>query len=127
MRAGRKEFERRNARVALVTMASAEDTAGFCEGADVPFTCLADPDREAYRAFGLERGGISELLGPRNWTRGVKAVLEGHVQGATVGDPRQMPGAFVFDGDGVVRYAHYAREVSDNPSNDELFEVLDAL
>jgi peroxiredoxin len=42
-------------------------------------------------------------------------------------DYRQMPGVFVIDRTGVIRYAHRNRDVSDNPPNDELLEALAAL
>ena len=67
------------------------------------------------------------MFGFKSLIAGAKATLKGHTQGRTVGDPWQMPGAFVFDREGTVRYAHRAASASDNPTNAELFEALDAL
>ncbi|MBX6764837.1 MAG: redoxin domain-containing protein [Rubrobacteraceae bacterium] len=125
MRGGSREFEKRGARVALVSMADPEQTARFCEKMDLPFECLSDPERHAYRAFGLRRGNILEVAGPRNWGSGIRAVLEGQRQGPTAGDPMQLPGAFVFDASGRLRLAHYARASADNPPNEVLLEALD--
>lgn len=91
----------------------------------MPFICLSDPEKEAYRAFGLERGGLREMFGLKGWIQGFEATLAGHTLGRPIGDPWQMPG--VFDREGVVRYTHYAKKAPDNPPNDELLEVLDAL
>lgn len=127
MRDEQKAFEDRGARVALVTMGEPEETREFCLRYGVPFVCLSDPRKEAYRAFGLGRGGSREMFGPSSWVRGARATLKGHTVGAPVGDPWQMPGVFVFDAEGEVRYARRAREASDNPSNAELLAVLDEL
>ena len=131
MRDGHEEFDRRGARVALVTMGDATGTRSFCERMSVSngarFVCLADPGSEAYEAFGLGRGGLREMFGAGTWVRGARAALKGHTLGAPAGDVWQMPGAFVLDREGVVRYARYATEASDNPPNSELLEVLDSL
>lgn len=127
MRDGHKEFEKRGAKVALVTMGDPEEAEGFCGRYEVPFVCLSDPEKEAYRAFSLGRGGSREMFGLRSWVRGAQATLKGHTIGAPVGDPWQMPGIFVFDADGAVRHARRAREALDNPSNTTLLAVLDKL
>lgn len=113
--------------MALVTMGEPEETERFCGRRSVPFVCLSDPGKEAYRAFGLGRGGSREMFGISSWVRGAQATLKGHTIGAPVGDPWQMPGVFVFDAHGELRYARRAREASDNPSNAELLAVLDEL
>ena len=101
-------------------MGEPEEAAAFCEGMEAPFVCLSDPGKSAYRAFGLGRGGVREMFGLRSLAAGARATLNGHTLGRPVGDPWQMPGAFVFDGEGVLRYAHRASDASDNPTNDEL-------
>ncbi len=35
-----------------------------------------------------------------------------------------MPGTFIIDRDGIVRYARYHRDVSDHPPMDELLAAL---
>ncbi|WP_143529004.1 AhpC/TSA family protein [Rubrobacter xylanophilus] len=124
LRGAGREFERRGARVALVTPATPEETREFCSG--LRFSCLSDPSREAYRAFGIRRGGLgSVVLHPENLRRGMRALAEGHRQGRTAGDVWQLPGAFVIDREGRFRYAHYARRSSDNPPVRELLAALD--
>jgi peroxiredoxin len=39
----------------------------------------------------------------------------------------RMPAVFVIDHEGVIRYSHYAKSMSDLPANQELFEVLDEI
>ena len=57
---------------------------------------ISDPEARLYRQFGLELGSFGQLLGLKVWLRGVVAgLLAGHGIGHIVGDPFQMPGAFV--------------------------------
>ncbi len=90
----------------------------------MPFTCLADPQRSAYRAFALRQGRPAELFGPAVLARYVQAALKGHLGGTPVGDTRLLPGTFIIDRDGTVRYAHYARHAGDHPPVAELVAAL---
>jgi hypothetical protein len=93
----------------------------------VSFLCLADPHLGGYRSFGLRRGGFLELLGPLPAMRAVEAAAKGHLIERTVGDARQMPGTFIIDRNGIIRYAHQARHVADHPDVVELVEALRGL
>jgi peroxiredoxin len=55
---------------------------------------VSDPDKQLYRALGLRRGRLGQLLGPRVWRRGAKAFFAGHGIGKLEGDGFQMPGTF---------------------------------
>lgn len=66
--------------------------AGFTL-ADVPR--ISDPRARLYRAFGLERGRLMQIVGPAVWLRGATALAKGHLAGAIVGDSLQMPGVFL--------------------------------
>jgi peroxiredoxin len=60
------------------------------------------------------------------WLRGLKAVLRGGV-GIPVGDVWQMPGTFVIDREGTIRFAHYPSSSVEWPSNGELLRLLDSI
>lgn len=130
MRLDTERFTHYNATVALISVGSPADTAAFCESREIglPFVCLSDAEKRAYAAYGLSRGTVSELLlSPRLWGRGLRATLHGHFAGLPKGDPFQMPGVFIVDQAGMICYAHFYEDASDNPPNAELFAVLDAL
>jgi len=102
--------------VICVFMYRAEPTRNFCRKRGVDLECLGDPDREAYRAVGLGRGGLSEIASPKVAIGALRAARHGAVAGAREGgDARQMPGTFVVADDGKVLFAHYNRDQSDNP------------
>ena len=129
LRDDRERLEATGATVVLVGQGGAGRAAEFCSHKHVPFECLADPRKNGYRAFGLRRGSWREFTGPQMLGRYVRANLNKQTrQGAIIGrDVRQMPGTFVVDTAGVVRYAHRNRDSADNPPNEEVLEALGAI
>ncbi len=69
---------------------------------------FSDPERKLYRAFGLDRGNVWQLFGPKVWWRGFQAgVLNRHGLGRLVGDGLQMPGVFlIYRGNLLVSFRH---------------------
>ena len=114
--------------VVAVFQYRAEPTFHFCRKRGVPFDCLGDPEREAYHAVGLERGPAKEYIGPqlaRGFIRAArKGAFAGNPQG---GDVAQRPGTFVIASDGTVAFAHYSKDSADNPSTEELLQVVSEL
>ena len=102
----------------------AEPTFHFCRKRGVPFDCLGDPDRDAYRAVGLERGGPLEYIGPRAALGWARAAAHGTFGGIPKGDVSQRPGTFVIAPDGTVAFAHYNRNSADNPKTEDVIEAV---
>jgi peroxiredoxin len=95
---------------------------------DLPFPLLmAGNDISVFHAYGLERGTLRQLFGLRSWTRGVLATLHGHLIGRLVGDGTQMPGVFLIDRSGSIRYAHRHRDAADNPETQVLLRAAQSL
>ncbi len=109
-------------------MGSPASVGEFCEQRAVPFGCLADPDRTAYRAFGLTTGGMSKLINPGSVLKGVKLYAKGMTTGLPHAgqDIRQMPGTFVIWPGGRIRFAHYNADAGDNPPMPALLGALGA-
>jgi hypothetical protein len=84
---------------------------------------IADPRCELYRAFGLAKGGLRELLAPRVWWLGMVAIFKGCGVGHLAGDGRQMPGVFLFHR-GAIIAAQRAKTAADLPDLDRLFDSL---
>ncbi len=73
---------------------------------------VSDERKALYAAFGLTRGSIGQVAGPRVWLPGLKAILR-HGLGKPVGDPLMLSGWFLVAGDGVAweqRHADSAEE-----------------
>jgi peroxiredoxin len=129
LRADAGKFQEIGATVALITVSQPQDLAVYSAEQDLEtaFICLSDPEREAYRAYGLQRGTPSELLSPRVFGRGIQAMLHGYFAGMPKGDPTQLPGVFIVDREGIVRFAHRSKDAADTPPNAALFHVLGSL
>jgi peroxiredoxin len=121
LRDAHSELDRSGVAVALVTFGDPEATQRFCAAARVPFPCYADPDRRGYDAFGLERqGSWHRVLDPRQARATLKALRRGHAMYKGRLSVRQMPGTFLIDTAGEVRYAHRNRYPADNPTVEAL-------
>ena len=76
---------------------------------------ICDPDRKLYQAFGLKRGRLRQLFGPKVlWRALPEGVLSRHGIGRLTADSFQMPGLFLIDESGIVRrFLH--RTAADRP------------
>jgi len=110
----------------LVTMGTPEQAAEFRAGIKSELTFAADPQREVFRAYGLQQGTAKQVIGPKVWASLFKGLVRAGA-GKPIGDIWQMPGAFVIDRGGVIRYAHYPSNQAEHPSHDEIVSVLQSL
>ena len=112
----------RGLRLAIVSHASVESAKAFCDLRAPSAICLADPEREAYRAYGLYHGTAWQtILSPRIWlsnrrlvrTKGYKPELPHAGQ-----DAYQMSGTFIIGTDGRIRLPYYYEDIADHPPVD---------
>lgn len=107
----RGEIEASGVRIVLVHMSTEKQADSFFRRYGLEsLPRVSDPRRSLYRAFGLGRGGLLRLFGPKVWIRGFEAaVLRRHGIGRLVGDGFQMPGVFlVFHGEVLASYRHHS-------------------
>jgi len=109
-------------RLAIISHASPEATREFFMKRASGITCLADPDRAAYRAYGLYQGNFWQtLISPRIWISNRKlALAKGYKpelppQGQ---DAYQMSGTFIIGTDGLIRLPYYYDDIADHPPLD---------
>ena len=113
------ELARHDLAIAVITHANPEETRQFCAERAPGLRCLADPEREAYRLFGLGRGGLTQtVLSPKvlsanrrlQKAKGYKAELPPPGQ-----DAMQMSGIFIIGTDGRIRLPYYYDDIADHP------------
>lgn len=94
-------------------------------GLDVPYTLLFDPERAAYRAWGLGRTGLfGAMLSPAlNW-RYLKLLLRGERFLGLAPDMFQLGGDFVLDRRGRIQFAWRMRNNGDRAPVPLLLEEL---
>jgi peroxiredoxin len=108
----------------VVTQGTPEAARAFCAARAPGILCLADPERQAYQAYGLGQATwFQSVLSPRvlksnrrlerekNW----KPELPPAGQ-----DAFQMSGTFVIGPDGRIRLPYYYDDIADHPSADLL-------
>ena len=128
MRDDRERFEAAGANVVLIGLGAPEQAERFCVRWRLRFDCLTSPDRSAHRAFGLRRGTLNQLAGPRVWLPWLRNQVTGKPQGRFgQGDVAQLPGTFVVDTGGIVRFAHVGRRSSHYPPNYDVLATLGSL
>jgi peroxiredoxin len=119
----KSEIARAGLAIVAVTQGKPEETLEFCKRQAPEVMCLADPERKAYRAYGLERGSWWQVaLSPqvilgtlRAWRHGHKPEPPPRGQ-----DAQQMSGTFIIGTDGKIRLPYYYDTIADHPLTDLL-------
>ncbi len=130
--------------VVLVTFTKPDNIDGYQAINQLPFPILIDPDRAVYRAYGLGRGSVWRIWGPKaakryleiarsdGWAKTWRHIRSGS-GGADVGsdpgsggpeDTLQLGGDFIVGPDGTITYAFNGDGPDDRPSVDELIAAL---
>ena len=108
--------------VALITFGDVQRLDTYSQNTDYAFPILIDPDRSAYRSYGLGRTSLRRVWGWRAARRYLELFRTEGVKprwGAT-DDTRQLGGDFVVDRDGQLSYGYWGAGPDDRPPVDEL-------
>ena len=91
-----------------------------------PFPVVSDPDRTAYRAFGLERTGFWSFLRPSVLWGYLRLILRGSkIRKPYEGeDVYQLGGDFLLDRAGRIVYAYRSRTATDRPAIADLLAAV---
>ena len=84
---------------------------------------VSDAELWFFGRAGLGRGTIRQLIGPRVWIAGARALARGNTMGKPVGDSRIMPAMLLVEGDRVLWRHEYAH-AGDRPDLDEITRCL---
>lgn len=114
------EFVNKGLSLAVVTQASPAAAGKFCSERAPGVTCLADPQRIAYRAFALSKANIFQTFLSRNVMRSNKRLQKekGWIPEMPPAgqDAFQMSGIFIIGTDGRIRLPYYYDDIADHPS-----------
>ena len=89
---------------------------------------VADPDRAAYRAFGLKRTGWLTFFRPGVLWGYLRGLLRGYALKAPYAgeDVLQLGGDFVLDRTGTVVFAHPSATPTDRPTAGQILDTIRA-
>lgn len=124
LRHAKSRFDEKGAQILLVGMGNVEQTNTFRKTFAPEFPMVCDPDRSLYQAYQLKQAGLFQLASPSLFVKGMKAIASGHGMGSPQGDVFQLPGVFIIDTKGRVRFSHHSRDPSDHPKPEELLSAL---
>lgn len=116
--AGKKDIEKAGLKIAVIMQGTHEQAADFARQYAPGLLCLADPNLEAYRAYGLERGTIFQtFLNPKVWSAVSRSRRKGYrVEPPPAGqDAMQMSGMFIISPQGRVLLPYYFDHIADHP------------
>jgi peroxiredoxin len=88
------------------------------------FPLLSDPEKDAYRAYGLSSGKLRRIFGPGTIWAYVKLLAKGQMYHFRRSDFLQLGGDFVIDAAGVVRYEYRSGAPHDRPPVEQMIDVL---
>jgi hypothetical protein len=100
--------------ILFVYQATVEQGTSFFERGWPAARAIADPDRQLYEAFGIERGNSEQFANIGVIACGIRATLKGNFNGRLQGDPRLMPGLFLVAYDAIL-WQHDYRNLGDHP------------
>jgi hypothetical protein len=123
----REQFEQAGVGLVLIGQASPRQASAFRRKLDLDVPVLADEERATYKAAGLKRANVAQLLGPRSVLSGVKhGARSGVVQGRIIGDAAQLGGAIIVKPGGEVVYEQVQRNAGDTVEPDALLAAARA-
>lgn len=115
-----------DAHIAAVTFAEAAQLPPHRAHLDLPFPLLADPDRHAYREFGLGRGSLRQIWNPGTLRMYAGLLRRGRTLRRPTQDTRQLGGDFVIDRDGRLATGFWPASPDARPEIDALVEAVRA-
>ena len=113
--------------VVVVTFSAPAAVAEYQRRLLAPLDVLIDAHREVYAAYGLGRGSVAQVWGPRAWRAYARLLRQGRRFRRPREDTLQLGGDFVIDRRGRVRYAYRGRDPSDRPPIEELIAIVSTL
>ena len=121
----REEFEAAGLGLVLIGQATPRHAKHFRKRQGLSLTVLADEERDSYKVAGAKLGGVSELLGPKVFAKGLATIAStGKIQGRTIGHPAQLGGAAVIGPGDTVIWSRMAEDASDNATAEDILDAL---
>ena len=120
------------AEIVAVCQAEPPRAAEVASRRGYPFPVLSDPERNAYRAYGLPEGTVAQVLHDFDWKPGDEAtgreLIESRrgTERALVDSPWQLPGEFVVGTDGILALTHRYQYCEDLPPKTVLIGAIRA-
>jgi len=117
------EFEVLNTRIVLISFGRPDQARIWLDETNIPFTLLLDPERKAYRAYGLEYS-LLRSWGLNVWRKYAQLLFKGRKWRGIQGDSGQLGGDVLVDSNGRIRFAYRSHDPTDRPDIHMLLAAL---
>lgn len=117
------DLEALNTRIVGISFGGPDKARIWLDKTQVPFILLLDPERKAYRAYGLENF-LLRSWEPNVWQRYAQLILTGRKWRGIQGDSGQLGGDIIVDSNGRIRFAYRSHDPTDRPDIDALLTAL---
>jgi hypothetical protein len=123
----REQLAAADCSILVVSQAKPEVLSRYLARRSWKVPIVSDPERHAYRAFGLERTGWATFFRPKVVWGYFRGMLRGYALTAPYRgeDVLQLGGDFILDKLGRVRFAYASANPVDRPGVDAIRESLE--
>jgi peroxiredoxin len=123
LRGANSDFEAVGARIVAIGTGGRQYAAQFVSDHQIPFPVLVDKHLTTHEMIGAKRGPPYGIFKPKVLAAGVRAMLDGEMQGKTGPNPFVFGAAHVIAAGGLLRYAWLNDDYQDNAPIEELLEA----
>lgn len=128
------EFTEKGAQVYVVMQSDPAVVREDLKDSPAPFHIICDEEQVFYKALEIYPAESKEARAPKTpediaklEVKRAQVKASGFVHGKYEGNEQQLPAMFIVEPDGTVVYSHYARNIVDMPTIDEVLTILDEL
>lgn len=122
MRSRLDDFD--DAAIVVITFSAPEMALRHRQERLAPLSVLVDEERVSYRDYGLGRGRVSKVWGPKVWLAYARLLLSGRRLRRPVEDTLQLGGDVVVASDGTISFLFRSEGPADRPTVDELVAAV---
>lgn len=125
-----QEFKDKNAKVLVVMQSDQQHIQNDLKDIQLPFDIICDPEMKIYNELSIEPASSMQELGGGADNiallkeKGAKAAACGFSHGDYEGNEQQLPAMFIVDEDRTINYVHYAKNIMDMPTIDDVLKLL---
>lgn len=109
-----KELEILNFRLVGFFQSTKEDILKNVGKQKSPFPIISDSSLTFYRKFGVEKSIFAYIKGAVKIGKLITAHKKGFKIGKSMGPKTTVPGDFLVDEMGIIKYAYYGKDISDH-------------
>jgi len=113
-----------DAAIVVITFSAPEQALRHRQERLTPLQILVDEERNSYRAYGLGRGRVWNVWGPKVWLAYARLLLSGERFRRPVDDTMQLGGDVVVGSDGTISFLFRSEGPADRPTVDELVAAV---